>query len=58
MLELSKMDNPAIRKFFDGPRGRAAHEQEHEQEQKQKQKNPQGKVQTSNAIGRPSSKPK
>jgi len=24
MLELSQIDNPAIRKFFDGPRGRAA----------------------------------
>lgn len=52
MHELSKMDNPAIRKFFDGPRGRAAQEQEQDQE------NPQGKVQASNAIGRPSSKPK
>ena len=28
MSELSRMDNPAIRKFFDGPRGRAAREQE------------------------------
>jgi phospholipid/cholesterol/gamma-HCH transport system ATP-binding protein len=56
MSELSKMDNPAIRKFFDGPRGRAAQEQEQEQEQKQEK--PQGKVQTSNEIGRPSSKPK
>ena len=28
MLELSRMDNPAIRKFFDGPRGRAAQEQQ------------------------------
>ena len=26
MSELSRMDNPAVRKFFDGPRGRAAHE--------------------------------
>jgi phospholipid/cholesterol/gamma-HCH transport system ATP-binding protein len=24
MSELSKSDNPAVRKFFDGPRGRAA----------------------------------
>jgi phospholipid/cholesterol/gamma-HCH transport system ATP-binding protein len=28
MVELSKLDNPAVRKFFDGPRGRAAHEQQ------------------------------
>lgn len=27
MSELSQMDNPAIRQFFDGPRGRAAQEQ-------------------------------
>jgi len=27
MAELSQMDNPAIRQFFDGPRGRAAQEQ-------------------------------
>jgi len=52
MSELSKMDNPAIRKFSDGPRGRAA------QEQEQAQEKPQGKVQASHAIGRPPSKPK
>ena len=28
MAELSRMDHPAIREYFDGPRGRAAHEQE------------------------------
>ncbi|MFA5915564.1 MAG: ATP-binding cassette domain-containing protein [Burkholderiales bacterium] len=28
MSELSRMEHPAIRKFFDGPRGRAAREQE------------------------------
>ncbi|MES2877123.1 MAG: ATP-binding cassette domain-containing protein [Pseudomonadota bacterium] len=27
MTELSQMEQPAIRQFFDGPRGRAAHEQ-------------------------------
>ena len=27
MAELAAMDNPAIRKFFEGPRGRAAQEQ-------------------------------
>jgi phospholipid/cholesterol/gamma-HCH transport system ATP-binding protein len=27
MSELSRMDNRAVRQFFDGPRGRAAHEQ-------------------------------
>jgi phospholipid/cholesterol/gamma-HCH transport system ATP-binding protein len=31
MSELSQMNNPAIRKFFDGPRGRAAQEQEKQQ---------------------------
>jgi phospholipid/cholesterol/gamma-HCH transport system ATP-binding protein len=31
MVELSKLDNPAVRKFFDGPRGRAAHEQQQNQ---------------------------
>jgi len=31
MFELSHMDNPAIRQFFDGPRGRAAQEQEKQQ---------------------------
>jgi phospholipid/cholesterol/gamma-HCH transport system ATP-binding protein len=35
MAELAAMDNPAIRKFFEGPRGRAA------QEQAQTQDNPQ-----------------
>src|SRR5471032_329778 len=48
MLELSHMDHPAIRKFFDGPRGRAAQEQEKQQIE----------VQTSGTIERPSSKPK
>ena len=28
MVELSRMDNPAVRKFFDGPRGRAGREPE------------------------------
>jgi phospholipid/cholesterol/gamma-HCH transport system ATP-binding protein len=28
MAELSKMDHPGVRQFFDGPRGRAAQEQE------------------------------
>ena len=31
MTELSRMDHPAIRQFFDGPRGRAAEEQEQRQ---------------------------
>jgi len=43
MSELSHMDSPAIRKFFDGPRGRAAQEQE-------KQRVP-------GEIGRPSEEP-
>jgi phospholipid/cholesterol/gamma-HCH transport system ATP-binding protein len=31
MSELSHLDNPAIRQFFDGPRGRAAQEQKTQQ---------------------------
>jgi len=31
MSELSRMDNPAVRQFFDGPRGRAAQEQQKQQ---------------------------
>jgi phospholipid/cholesterol/gamma-HCH transport system ATP-binding protein len=46
MAELSRMDNPAIRQFFDGPRGRAA----------QEQKKQPAKVPTSGNIERPSSK--
>ena len=48
MSELSRMDQPAIRQFFDGPRGRAA------QEQKQKQAGARG----GGEPGRPPSKPK
>jgi phospholipid/cholesterol/gamma-HCH transport system ATP-binding protein len=48
MAELSRMDHPAIRQFFDGPRGRAA----------QEQKKQQAGVQTSGTIERPSSKRK
>ena len=48
MSELSAMDNPAIRLFFDGPRGRAAKEQDVRQAQLQARGN----------WGRPSSKPK
>jgi phospholipid/cholesterol/gamma-HCH transport system ATP-binding protein len=44
MGELSRMDHPAIRKFFDGPRGRAAQEQ--------------AEAHTGGTIERPSSKPK
>ena len=47
MSELSHMDNPAIRKFFDGTRGRAAQEQEKHIE-----------TQSVNQIERPSSKQK
>ena len=48
MSELSHMDNPAIRQFFDGPRGRAAQEQEKQL----------ATAQTHEQVGRPSSKPK
>jgi phospholipid/cholesterol/gamma-HCH transport system ATP-binding protein len=46
MSELSHIDHPAIRKFFDGPRGRAA----------QVQNKQQAAVQASGDTGRPSSK--
>jgi len=48
MSELSHADNPAIRQFFDGPRGRAA------QEQNQRQ----AAALAGGKIERPSSKPK
>ncbi len=48
MSELSHMDNPAIRQFFGGSRGRAAQEQK---------KQPTA-VQTGGKVERPSSKPK
>jgi len=48
MAELSQMDKPAIRKFFDGPRGRAAQEQDERH----------APAQTSPAIEEPSSKQK
>jgi phospholipid/cholesterol/gamma-HCH transport system ATP-binding protein len=35
MSELSRMEHPAIRKFFDGPRGRAAQEQKEKEDQAQ-----------------------
>ena len=37
MAELAQMDAPGIRKFFDGPRGRAAQEQDQEQGQEREQ---------------------
>ncbi len=48
MAELSKMDNAAIKKFFSGPRGRAA----------QEQKMPPEKAPSEEHTGRPSSKQK
>ena len=48
MSELSRMDNPAIRKFFGGPRGRAAQEQEQQQTGARSSEEP----------GRPPSKPR
>ena len=48
MSELSRMDHPAIRQFFDGPRGRAAEQQEKQQ----------AGAQTRAETGATSSKPK
>lgn len=52
MAELSRMEQPAIRQFFDGPRGRAA------QEQKQAQDSQHARAQTGGRTGRSPSKPK
>ncbi len=48
MSELARMDHPAIRQFFDGPRGRAAQEQEARQ----------ADAHTDTKTERPPSKPK
>jgi phospholipid/cholesterol/gamma-HCH transport system ATP-binding protein len=48
MTELSRMDHPAVRQFFDGPRGRAAEEQ----------KKQQATAQFTGNLERPSSKQK
>ena len=54
MAELSKVDNPDIRQFFDGPRGRTANEQAGQQANIQNRTQPQ----TTEPNARPSSKPK
>jgi phospholipid/cholesterol/gamma-HCH transport system ATP-binding protein len=54
MLELSNLDNPAVRKFFDGPRGRAAREQQ-QNGAKNKVKSP---AKGSSEIARSAWKPK
>ena len=48
MSQLSRVDNPAVRQFFDGPRGRAAHEQAGRRPE----------VQAAGKAEEPSSKPK
>ena len=58
MSELSRMDNPAIRQFFDGPRGRAAREQQQERERVNERERPQAEVQASGKAEGSSSKPK
>ena len=57
MAELSKMDNPDVRQFFDGPRGRTAAEQATEQAAAAPGVMPQT-TDTNASIARPSSKPK
>ena len=54
MSELSTVDNPDIRQFFDGPRGRTAQEQAKEQPQK----TPTAEAQPGKPFARPPSKPK
>ena len=56
MAELAHIDNPAIQKFFEGPRGRAA--QAPGQEQKHGEKPGRNDAQPDTEIARPSSKPK
>ncbi len=56
MAELAHIDNPAIAKFFEGPRGRAA--QEPGQEHKHVEKPRPNDAQPDAKIARPSSKPK
>ena len=58
MSELSRMDNPAIRQFFDRPRGRAAREQQQERERVNERERPQAEVQASGKAKGSSSKPK
>ena len=59
MAELSKMDNPDVRQFFDGPRGRTAAEQVTAQAQAQADRRPMPQTTNTNtSIARPSSKPK
>ncbi len=50
MSELAQMDNPAVRKFFDGPRGRAAHDQSLVE--------PEAGARGTETFGSPPSKPK
>ena len=58
MSELSKIDNPDIRQFFDGTRGRTAQEQAQQESMKQTQQPARGQTQSGEPIARPSSKPK
>jgi phospholipid/cholesterol/gamma-HCH transport system ATP-binding protein len=59
MTELSKMDNPDIRQFFDGPRGRAAKEQQAEPAAKpEKSPTPVTETRTTQPNMEPSSKRK
>ncbi len=59
MAELSKMDNPDVRQFFDGPRGRTAAEQATEQTEAHAEPHAMPLSPNTNAIiARPSSKPK
>ena len=58
MSELSRMDNPAIRQFFDGPCGRAAREQQQERARVGESERPQAEVQASGKAEGSSSKPK
>ena len=48
MSELARMDDPAVRQFFDGPRGRAAQEQDEQQ----------AAAKAGGTSGRPPSKPR
>ena len=62
MAELSQVDNPDIRQFFDGPRGRAANEQDqalqHGASKPQPKPKPQSQPPATTANQEPASKPK
>ena len=58
MAELAKVDNPDIRQFFDGPRGRAANEQDQALRHSASKPQPHPHLPATTANQEPASKPK